>query len=74
MLLEKYGGAKQSDFIIVSHHTLDADYLDYTWPNHRSYAKKHEYDYWFRNGVIDRSYADPAGKNKILRKVYIGRK
>lgn len=53
--------------LIVSHYTMDGDYLKYTLHNHRSYAKKHGYDYWFRNGKIDGGkYSDPQGKNRIF--------
>lgn len=57
----------KSRILVVSHHTLDANYLDYTWANHRSYARMHHYDYWFRNGVIDARYDDPNGKNGIFK-------
>lgn len=53
--------------LIVSHYTMDGDYLKYTLQNHRSYAKKHGYDYWFRNGKIDGGkYLDPRGRNQVF--------
>jgi len=54
--------------LIVSHHTLDANYLDYTLENHPAYAKKNAYDYWFRNGKIDNGmFTDENGRNKIFK-------
>lgn len=54
--------------LILSHHTLDADYLEYTWQNHKRYAQKNAYDYWFRNGKIDgNKFSDPDGKNDIFK-------
>lgn len=41
--------------IIVSHFTIDNNhFIKDVIKNHRKYAKKHSYDYWFRNGIIDR--------------------
>ena len=41
--------------IIVSHFTIDNNnFIKDVINNHRQYAKKHSYDYWFRNGIIDR--------------------
>lgn len=45
--------ASNLKILIVSHYTLNAKFLHYTRKNHRSFAKKHGYDYWVRNGNID---------------------
>jgi hypothetical protein len=68
MPLESYAKEKPSDILIVSHHTLDANYLKYTWENHRAYAKTHGYDYWFRNGVIDDKYVDNQAERNVNKK------
>lgn len=54
--------------LIVSHHTMNGDYLEYTLHNHHSYAKKNGYDYWFRNGKIDAAkYVDSQGKDEVFK-------
>ena len=54
--------------IIVSHSTLDAPFIKSSIDNHRQYAKKHDYDYWFRNGNIDNGYfSNPDSSNRILK-------
>lgn len=46
-------GMQGPKILIVSHCTLDGNFLHYTWKNHKAYASQHGYDYWFRNGNID---------------------
>ena len=44
--------------IIVSHFTLDNMFITSIIKNHRKYAKKHGYDYWFRNGIIEPNFTN----------------
>lgn len=48
---------KKTKTIIVSHFTLNNNFIDKVIENHRQYAKKHGYDYWFRNGVIEKKFS-----------------
>lgn len=58
----------KSSILLVSHNTLDSQYLDFTRKNHQEYARKQNYDYWFRNGVIDKGmFSIPGVERKILR-------
>ncbi len=47
-----------SNTIIVSHYTLDHMFAMSIIQNHRKYAKKHGYDYWFRNGIIEHKFTN----------------
>jgi hypothetical protein len=54
--------------IIVSHSTSDVNYLSYTLKNHEEYANKHDYDYWFRSGIIDDGkFQNKYGKDYIFK-------
>jgi hypothetical protein len=54
--------------MVVSHNTLDSNYLEYTQRNHNAYTSRQGYDYWFRNGNIDNGkFSDPKASNKIFQ-------
>lgn len=45
--------------IIVSHYTINNNtFINHVIQNHRQYATKHGYDYWFRNGILDQRFGD----------------
>lgn len=57
---------------VVSHYTTDAGNLPFiklATENHAEFAKKHKYDYFFRNGTIPgtEKFFLPEGKNRILQ-------
>lgn len=52
---------------IVSHSTLDIKYIDTAIDNHKRYAKKHGYDYIFRNNLITVKYVNPKRHSKVFQ-------
>lgn len=54
--------------LVVSHNTLDSNYLEYTKKNHNAYTAHQGYDYWFRNGNIDSGkFSIPNSSKKIFQ-------
>lgn len=61
-------GLGDQRILVVSHNTLDSNYLEYTLKNHHEYTKQQGYDYWFRNGNIDDGrFSDVSATNRIFR-------
>lgn len=52
--------------IIVSHFSLNNSFISDVIDNHQRYAKKHGYDYWFRNGILDFTLFNLERKTKGL--------
>lgn len=55
--------------LIVSHFTIDNNFIMRAVDNHKEYAKKHHYDYWFRNGIIDGKSFENPGHEKCIFKI-----
>lgn len=63
--IKHYGNKQEEKIIIVSHYTISKcnSYIKPVIKNHQEYAKKHGYDYWFRNGVLSTKFIDPKPEN-----------
>ena len=52
---------------IVAHSTLNNRQHEVSIPNHLAYARKHEYDYFFRNGTISHDFFDSTSGDFVKR-------
>lgn len=63
-----FSASPKASIAIVTHSTLDVDYIDVAKGNHIGYSTKHGYDYYFRNNNIDGGkFRDPQADTKLFQ-------
>lgn len=67
LLLLSAGTVASPNILIVSHFYGNASYLDYSISNHRAYAEKHGYAYWFSDAIISDEFSDPQTEDPLRK-------